>query len=166
MALIRQVPEDHPLPDAPLCPVKVEAAEIISRRGLSDHVGPNGPRAMTLGKSISILWRDRSTDEFYQPHLQGCRFLSGGVDVGDSRKLDRRFESSARNMTRSQAGGVNEPCPVSDWNSLFAVEGHACIHDGFDLFSVGFVASHGAHKYGLGYTAKGSKVVGETTMSN
>ena len=40
MALIRQVPEDHPLPDAPLCPVKVEAAEIISRRGLSDHVGP------------------------------------------------------------------------------------------------------------------------------
>src|ERR1700730_1550753 len=117
MALIRQVPEDHPLPD-------------------------------------------RSTDEFYQPHLQGCRFLSGGVDVGDSRKLDRRFESSARNMTRSQAGGLNEPCPVSDWNSLFAVEGHACIHDGFDLFSVGFVASHGAHKYGLGYTAKGSKVVG------
>src|SRR3984893_14674366 len=122
--------------------------------------GRNGPRAMTLGKSISILWRDRSTDEFYQPHLQGCRFLSGGVDVGDSRKLDRHFESSARNMTRSQAGGVNEPCPVSDWNSLFAVEGHACIHDGFDLFSVGFVASHGAHKYGLGYTAKGSKVVG------
>src|SRR3984893_17113520 len=110
MALIRQVP------DAPLCPVKVEAAEIISRRGLSDHVGPNGPRAMTLGKSISILWRDRSTDEFYQPHLQGCRFLSGGVDVGDSRKLDRRFESSARNMTRSQAGGVHEPGPESAWN--------------------------------------------------
>jgi hypothetical protein len=47
MALIRQVLEVHSLPDAPLCLVKVEAAEIISRRGLSDHVGPDDEYRVT-----------------------------------------------------------------------------------------------------------------------